>query len=307
MTRSPYPEFYIIGAAKAGTTSLVDMLRAHEDVWFPHEKEPHHFFVRDDPREWQIHDGSRVRPLVDTLPYGSDTAYRALYEAAPDGALRGDASTQYLVNANAAAALHAQRPDAKVAVVLRHPTDRAYSAYLHARSRGEEPCGSFGQALDDCVAGRRETDFAINYVAEGEYARHLEAWKARFGENLLVILFEDLISDPQGVLDRMTGHLGLAPLEYRAEDASHKNASIELGNPLARAFRMAAKRLRRMAPALFELPLFRQPYDLLLARLGRKPEGIPAEQRSRLDSHYAGHIRELERAIGRDLSHWRRR
>ena len=306
MSVSPYPDFYIIGAAKAGTTSLVDMLKVHKAVWFPHEKEPHHFFLRQDGRPWTILDGNKLLPLAETLPYSREQDYLGLYSDAPQGVLRGDASTQYLVNETTAQAIYEQRPDAKVVVALRHPTDRAYSAFLHARSRGEEAKKEFADALDECEAGKRETSFAINYTAEGEYERHLAPWHAHFKERLHIILFEDLIQSPQAVLDGVTDFLGIETISLPERAASHKNASVALKSPLARAFRMAAKRLRRFAPGLFELALFRRPYEFLLARLGRKPDKIPTEQRTRLDMHYAPHIDALEAGIGRDLSGWRR-
>ncbi|MBX7457233.1 sulfotransferase domain-containing protein [Qipengyuania sp. 1NDH17] len=306
MSKSPFPDFYIIGAAKAGTTSLVDMLRAHEQAWFPHEKEPHHFFLRDDSRAWTLRDGSREKPLASLLPYGSESAYLGLYRDAPEEALRGDASTQYLVNDTTAKSIHAQRPDAKIVVVLRHPTDRAYSAWVHARSRGEDALASFDEAIGECENGLRDTAFATNYLAEGDYARHLKPYQDLFGDNLLVILFEDLIQKPQAVYDRLTTFLGIEQRSLPDNSASHKNASIELANPVARAFRMTAKRLRRMAPGIFELPLFRKPYEALLAKMGRKPEKLSPEMRKRLDAYYTPHIAKLEASLGSDLPGWHR-
>lgn len=306
MRTSAFPDFYVIGAAKAGTTTLVDMLGTHERVWFPHEKEPHHFFLREDDRAWTIRDGRKVKPLADVLPYAGENEYLGLYARAPDNVLRGDASTQYLVNATTARAIHAERPDAKIIVVLRHPTDRAYSAYVHARSRGEDGCATFASAISECEAGSRETSFAINYLAEGDYARHLKRYQELFGENLLVVFFEDLVEQPQSVFDQMTAFLSIPQQGLSEAEASHKNAGIELGNPVSRAFRITAKRIRRMAPGLFELPLFRKPYEILLATIGRKPEKLAPEMRSHLDAHYASHIESLETLLGRKLPNWHR-
>ena len=304
MSRSPFPDFYIIGAAKAGTTSLVDMLRSHEQAWFPHEKEPHHFFCREDNRRWSMRDESRIKPLESFLPYCGEKEYTALYEAAPASALRGDASTQYLVNRSAARAIHAQRPDAKIIAVLRHPTERAYSAYVHARSRGEDACGDFADAVAECKAGNRKLAFATNYLAEGEYAGHLQAYRDLFGDQMLVILFDDLIAQPQAVYDCLTAFLGIEQRELAEASASHKNASIELGNPVARGFRMLAKRARRMAPGLFEAPVFRKPYEFLLAKMGRKPEVLDPALREQLDLYYEPHIERLAEFLGSDLSAW---
>lgn len=306
MTDSRFPDFYIIGAAKAGTTSLVDMLRSHEVVFFPHEKEPHHFFVREDERKWTIVDGSRQRPLEETLPYGDEAGYLKLYESAPDGALRGDASTNYLVNATTAAAISRVRPDAKIIAILREPASRAYSAWLHARSRGEDSCASFAEALDECEAGSRTTSFATDYLGDGEYDRHLARWNEVFGHRMLVLLFEDMLADPQSIYDEVLDYLGLDRRALPSDDASHKNASMELTNPVARTFRMTAKRLRRAAPGLFELPLFRKPYELLLSKMGKRPAKLDDADRDRLKRHYAPRIDTMAEMTGRDLSGWQR-
>lgn len=305
VTNSRYPDFFIIGAAKAGTTSLVEMLRSHPQVFFPHEKEPHHFFLREDDREWTIRDGKRELKLQDSLPYGEERRYLTLFDTAPADVLAGDASTQYLVNETVPCAIHAQQPDARIIVALRNPSERAYSAYLHARARGEEPCESFSQALDECAAGKRSLSFATNYLEEGLYARHLEHWKAQFGERLHVVLFEDLVDDPQGTFDLIAEFLGIDTRPLPREEGSHKNASIELTNPLARAFRLGAKRLRRWAPSVFENGLIRRPYEWLLGRLGSKPAGLSDADRARLDAYYAPHIAAIESVTGRDLSAWR--
>ena len=70
------PDFFVIGAAKAGTTSLYALLDQHPDIFMPEVKEPE-FFARDD--------------LYDT---GAGLkAYESTYDAAGHGQLIGEAST----------------------------------------------------------------------------------------------------------------------------------------------------------------------------------------------------------------------
>lgn len=300
-----FPDFYIVGAAKAGTTSLVDLLHPVNGLFFPLEKEPHHFFVRDDPREWTIRDGRRVRPLVETLPFAGEAAYLRLYEDAPAGAVRGDASTQYLVNETVPSAIFKAREDARIIVVLRDPVERAYSAWLHAAARGEDEAG-FEEALDECQAGERRTSFAINYIDEGRYDLHLACYHAVFGEQVKVILFDDLVRDPLGIRTELCDYLRVAAPVGQDATMAHRNQSVELRNPVARQFRLAAKRLRRMAPGVLERPLVRKPYEYLLSRIGSAPKAMNDSQRRRLAAIYAPHTEALERMLGRDLSHWGR-
>ena len=77
----PLPNFLIIGAAKAGTTSLYDWLRQHPDVFMPALKEPK-FFAYDPERGGEF-------------PIRTLEAYTALFEGATAAAI-GEASPSYL-------------------------------------------------------------------------------------------------------------------------------------------------------------------------------------------------------------------
>lgn len=297
-----FPDVYIVGAAKAGTTTLIDLLRQHPKIFVPHEKEPHHFSVRAG-QDWLIHDGNRVRHLHEVLPYADEAGYLALYRGAPEGALRVDASTQYLVNERAARLIHVQRPDARILICLRSPVDRVYSAYLHARSRGEEPCPSLCEALDECEAGKRHGFFAINYIEESRYDRHLEMYRQFFGEAVRVIPFEDLITSPEEVFHSACTFLGLDSNGIQVK-ASHKNPSVEFSHPLALRIRILAKRLRRAAPRLFAAPIARHAYEALLATMGNRPPAIEHDTAQRIYRLLQQSICTTERVLGRDMPAW---
>jgi len=305
MPDTRFPDFYVVGAAKAGTTSLVAMLSRHSQIYFPAEKEPHHFFLRDDVREWTIRDGRRTLPLARILPFWKESDYLGLYEEAGAGELRGDASTQYLVNETTASSICSVRDDARIIVILRDPVERAYSAWVHATARGEDGA-DFSTALDECEAGLRRTSFAIDYLAEGHYAEHLARYRLLFGDQVLVILFEELIAQPGEVVSTIQHFLGLRREPLVTDIREHRNRSVALGNPLVRGVRIMAKRLRRIAPRFLDRPLVRRPYEALLTRVGRKPARMSDADRMRLNAYYAARNRKLSEMIGKDLSHWSR-
>lgn len=307
LTRSmSYPDLFIIGAAKAGTSSLIDMLRKHPAFAIPHEKEPHHFMLRGG-RPWTIYDGERQLPLAATLPYGEQQAYLDMFDSVlrPD-CLRVDASTQYLVDEHAARAIHAANPEARIIVCLRDPVARAYSAFLHARSRGEEPCETFASALDECEAGNREHAFAINYIEEGRYADHLAVYRELFGDRVLILLFDDLLIDPQLVLDRLSHFLGVARVRLPENEAAHKNPSIEISGSVGLRFRILAKRLRRTLPRLANSHLVRRLFEWLLAKLAKRPQPIQPYDASRVYALLADQISATEKLLGQSLPTWHR-
>jgi hypothetical protein len=120
---SRLPNFLLIGAMKAGTTSLWHYLRSHPQVFMPDVKEVMFF----DPRhEW--HRGVAW--------------YEAQFQAATaEQTAVGEASTSYTkfpVVRDVPARIASILPDVRLLYVLRHPIERMRSHYLYALSRGKE-------------------------------------------------------------------------------------------------------------------------------------------------------------------------
>ena len=91
-------------------------------------------------------------------------------------------------------------PDAKLIVVLRNPVDRANSAMLHHVRRGRIAAG---YRLVDIVNARQpaETDWFC-LVSGGWYAASLEPFLDRFGDQLLVLLHDNVKTDPVATMKR---------------------------------------------------------------------------------------------------------
>jgi hypothetical protein len=118
-----WPNFYIVGAPKCGTTSLYEYLKPHPQVFFPNIKEQN-FFSTPPPPNAQLFD----------LRYcGSSEEYQLLYQGAEKFDAIGDASPSYLWDENACRRIHAACPKAKIIIILRDPAARAYSHFLSTR------------------------------------------------------------------------------------------------------------------------------------------------------------------------------
>lgn len=142
----PAPHFLIIGAQKAGTSSLYNILCQHPQICAAQRKEVHFF---------DQHYGE-----------GRDWYHRQL--GAPDaGQLTGEASPFYLAHPLAAQRIHAENPDTKLLILLREPAARAYSHYQHQRRRQVE-------TLDFCAALACEEQRTAKHwlaLARGELLR----------------------------------------------------------------------------------------------------------------------------------------
>lgn len=129
------PNFLIIGAHKAGTTSLYRYLQQHPDVFLPAIKEARYFSYNPD------------EPAVSNSPYGygasrhpvkSREQYEDLFSGVTAERAIGEASPCYLNNPYAPARVKQLLSGPRLIVSLRDPVDRAYSGYQMAVRDGAE-------------------------------------------------------------------------------------------------------------------------------------------------------------------------
>jgi len=200
MTRTDIlPGFLIIGAMKAGTTTLYEDLAQVTGIYLPPEKEP------DD----------LIHVEIETPEGLAD--YAAKFAQAPSGALCGEASTAYTklptYHGVAERALRVLGPELKLIYMTRDPIRRIVSQYHHLWGLGMEDRPLNVAVLQD------ET-----YVAYSEYERQLAPWRATFGDKkILVVSFEEYISNRPAVLAQVCEFLGVEPPV--TVDETHRNAS----------------------------------------------------------------------------------
>jgi hypothetical protein len=213
------PDFLIIGAQKAGTTSLYAYLCAHPDVRAAGRKEVHYFdlgFIAGDERgeAWY----RSMFPLRTRLALERRRVGRPV--------LTGEASPYYLFHPVAPERAAALVPAARLLVLVRDPVERAWSHYRHEVAAGREPL-DFAAALDAepmRLAGadddlRRGVDSAAarshrrhSYAGRGRYAEQLSAWLDHYPrEQVHVMLAEELFATPSPVWRSAVEFVGLAP------------------------------------------------------------------------------------------------
>jgi hypothetical protein len=266
------PNFFLVGAAKSGTTALYNGLLRHDDVFLATPKEPHFFAYLADPVAL-----GHLFPDETT----ARRRYGELFAGAGDEAAVGDASTTNLVVPGAVEAIALDVPEARIVAVLRQPVDRAFSHWRHFRVAGGEDIADFAEALRQqpsrAAAG---WPFTYQYVSWGRYAGQLRPYIERFGrERVLVHLYDDLCADAGAVLRETFRFLGV-------------DDSVDIP-PLGRFNEMAAP-----APA--------HGWRARLARRRAEPKPVlEPGVRSRLTAELEDEISALEDLIQRDLAAWR--
>ena len=198
-------DFIVIGAQKAGTTSLWRYLRSHPAVFCPAVKEAP-FFV-----------GPEVGPVE------FDAYMRRVFAEVPPQRLLGKATPDYMLGRRdvtveeVARRIGATLPEVRLIVLLRDPVERAVSSHTMEVRRGHER-RTLDAALEQELApasldaARRFPTFVNSYVVGGEYGRVLDAFMAHVSpQRMLVEQSRDFADRPAEVLDRVLSFLGLPP------------------------------------------------------------------------------------------------
>ena len=181
------PRCLIIGAMKAGTTTLFKDLSQHPDIFFSHIKEP----------ESLCNDAIYTKAGIQ--------AYEQLFRYAKPGQMCADASTAYtkrpIYEGVPERARDILPDDVKLIYIVRDPIERALSHHYHLYSAN--------QATADVDAGIRSRS---DYVDFSKYAMQLKAWRDVFSaERIRVVRFEDYMADRIQGYRELISFLGLKP------------------------------------------------------------------------------------------------
>ena len=305
LTAFEAPSFYVLGAAKSGTTAVWSWLRTHPQVFLPEVKEPGYFAFAGGRAEPDVgHFDPDYTSTITTTP----GAYQSLYEGSA-GLVSGDVSPVYLASPHAAERIHAARPDARLVIILRDPVKRAFSQYCHHRRDGLDPITSFDDALaaepDRAEAG---WSWAHRYAELGDYASQIQRYTDRFPKaQILFLEFDQLRADPQSCWYALCRHIGVSVIPMPKNERVNMTAGLS-GVPS----RPAVTRLLTH-PGLIQKVLKSAVPKPARTAIRRVIEGRPAEMpvlgdsvRRALSQRYVGQFPQIEALTGLDCAHWER-
>ena len=295
-----WPNFLVVGASKAGTTSVYHALRQHPDIFLSKVKEPHYFSFSEGLPEAAGPDDSRFRRRVVTDPQ----AYTNLFSGAGDAPARGECSVSYLFLPQAAPAIRRAIPDCRILILLRNPVDRAWSQYRQNVMNGREPL-PFDEALA-AEAGRLADGWRwiFAYRQAGLYSGQVERYLKLFGQSQVrCYLFDDLETAPLELLGNMYRFLGADP-GFRPKIAVYNRSALPKRLWLNRILVSppAAAVARRLLPARLRHRI----RELIMPFVyDESAQGdLPPEDRATLQRQFAGDIISLQTILGRELSAW---
>lgn len=167
--KGKFPDFLIIGAQKAGTTSLFHYLSQHPSVQPPSTKEIHYYDIH-------YHKGANW--------------YKKIFKLVNKDKITGEATPYYLFHPFVPERVHRDNPDTKIIVLLRHPGERAFSHYQMMRRMNIEKAATFSEAIK-AEPARLKTGLKTlynnplalspehqhyTYLSRGKYEKQLRRW-----------------------------------------------------------------------------------------------------------------------------------
>mgnify|MGYP000846279216 FL=1 len=273
-------DFMMIGAQKAGTTSLAAQLAAHPQICFCKDKEPGYFHKTAD---WEA---------------GLDK-YHGLYDPQP-GQLCGEGSTFYTFFPEFREThkrLYDYNPGLKLIYIMRQPVERVISHYTHNRVREIDMRPPEEAVFQDSA-----------YVDRSRYGVQIRPYLELFGpENVLLLVFEEYTADQMSALYRIADFLGIEPAPFEVSDTTPLHQSV--GQPFLRSEALrsftksdAFQKVRNVVPASIRQPIR---HRLLSNKIEEKPYFSP-EVKAALWRLLEDDVYTVERLLGRGLNVWRR-
>lgn len=295
--RECLPNLFILGAAKAGTTTLFEQLRQLPEVYFPFSKEPL-FFSQDG-----LYDNG--------LSWYANT----FYKEAKGFPVRGDASPHYLYWSEKVAPRLAQAylEPPKMIVLLRDPVARAYSWYWNMVREGNETL-----SFEDALAGEEERlqanwlalekqgSMKYGYVQGSRYATQLKPFLDTFPrENFHFVLYDDLKDDLQTSLQGVLQFLELEGGQRRFDQVQGNPAAMPRSMNLQRWLRRQSTWREWLKPIIPIKARYQMKQKLMQINLRESSyPPINPKTAAALRDQLTSEVYQLQSMIQRDLRRW---
>jgi len=296
------PNFFIVGAARSGTTSLDRYLSQHPEIYMAPRKEVNFFTADHFPRTGLGDDRINREVIRDK------NQYTRLFAGVAEEKAIGESSVFYLCYPGTAERIAQTVPDAGIIMVLRDPADRAHSAYLHLLRNGREHLG-FEEAL--CLEEeRRQKGYEPMwwYKELGLYYEQVKRYLDVFGRRQVkVLLYDELFANPMQTLRDVFVFLGVkkdvvidTSLHYNPGGIPKSRKLYTLLDKFIAEPGILEKRIKSLIPSRLRAVYANKAMSMLL-----RPIPMDPHVHAQLKAYFAQDVRKLGDLLQRDLCHWK--
>ena len=223
-----FPNLFIVGSQKCGTTAIAEYFRSHPDIFVPLQKEPWYF----------CNDLSRNFKKID-LDY-----YLNMYEKSDRERYLLDASPLYIKSKSAVDEILKVSPYSKIIIMIRNPIELVYSLYFQLKYNREEDAKTFEDAISLQKVRKKDPEatknflFPLNaqYFEIGKTCDDIDRYLRRFGSNnVKIIIFDDFKRDTRSVYIELLRFIGLEIIEPESFEVvnPHKKSKTKILNKIA--------------------------------------------------------------------------
>jgi hypothetical protein len=294
-TKKSSVDFIGVGAEKAGSTWVADMLRQHPEVFVPEKKEVY-FFNEYDPHFLKVKNPKYEWGLGWYLDH---------FKEVEKDVLTGEFSPTYLYSRSTAERIYSNFPKVKTFIVIRDPIERAFSQYIQDKRFGLLDGLSFSDAI-------KEND---TYIEKGLYYKHISSYLKIFPrKNVKIILLDDIKSEPEKIIREVFIFLKLREKSYRPKFLRKKSNSAQKARfiglnkfMISREYALRNSRFRWLLKPLEGSGV--RTLAIKIRELNSVDyKSYPRSSKSnkeKLYKYFEDDIKNLEKLLGRNLKKWR--
>jgi len=283
-------DFFIVGAPKAGTTSLYYYLDQHPEINMSSIKEPNFFSHKFINKQKLYYQTKNVERIED---------YHNLFKKPKEKLIYGEASVSYLFY-DVAQSIKEYNPNAKIIIILRDPVSRSFSHYLM-----DYKLGFVKDSFLNIVERRSKDDnsdlFYQQYIELSKYFNQVERYYQVFDtKNILIINYKDFINDTKSSLFRVADFLGV-DTEYNFNfKKKHNRFSIPRNKFFH--FMYSIYFIRKLSYLLLPLGL-RRFIKAVILKNNAKPI-MPYKTQERLKAFFKEDLIKLDRLLNSNFTTW---
>jgi|TARA_B110000305_G_scaffold242093_1_gene319814 hypothetical protein len=283
-------DFFIVGAPKAGTTSLYKYLNQHQDVVMSSVKEPNYFSNEELESQDLYYASKNITDEKD---------YHSLFQANGEKKKLGEASVSYLFYPKVSKRIFTYNKDAKIIIILRNPVDRAYSHY-----KMDFRLGFVKRDFEDLVLNNNQEGslFYQQYIDLGLYHLQVKSYIDEFGStNVCVMFYEDLKKDRATFVNNIFSFLNLKSDSNINFNLKYNKSKLPSNNFMRYLYSISL--VRKTASFLFNERLI----NFINKNFFRESnQEIESKVRHKLNQVFLNDIFMLEKLLNKDLSSWRK-
>ncbi len=288
------PNFIIVGAPKAGTTSLYHYLSEHPQIFMSTPKEVNYFSKEEIEGQGLYYKDFKANDFVE---------YESLFTGVSDERAIGEGSVSYLFYPETPKKIKKALPNVKIIILLREPVSRGFSHYLMDYRLGLVDA-SFEEIVFKRCTHKTSHLYFQQYVELGLYFEQVKRYLSTFGNNKVKIyLQDDLRQDPKKMFNDLFEFLEIDNVIIPNIDRQHNVFSMPRNGLIHSLY--ASPIIRSTISRIFPEVAKEKIRDVFFERK-KKPE-LEKKSRQHLIDYFQKDIQQLERLIERDLSHWYRK